>query len=79
MLSTVADPVRSTKADAPIALHALLRRIESEYREMPGLSVTPAQAGRLWGLNGTTCSWVLMTLVQAGILKQTTRGTYIRA
>jgi hypothetical protein len=79
MLPSVDESVRSTKPETTVALHALLRRIEGEYLEMPGLSVTAAQAERLWGLSSTTCAFVLMTLVQAGILKQTTRGTYILA
>jgi hypothetical protein len=78
MLKSV-EPVGGTKPDTTPALHALIRRIEGEYCEMPGLSVTAAQAERLWGLSSTTCAFVLMTLVQAGILKRTTRGAYIRA
>jgi hypothetical protein len=31
-----------------------LEKIETEYREMPGLSVTEAQAQRLWGLDNMT-------------------------
>ena len=29
---------------------AILRRIEDEYREMPGLVLTPEQGARLWAL-----------------------------
>ena len=60
------------------ALHDVLRRIESEYREMPGMSVNQQQAQRLWGLDSTTCSFVLRTLVERGILRRTARGTFIR-
>lgn len=60
------------------ALHELLQRIEGEYREMPGLSVTAPQAERLWGLDSTTCSFVMMILIQRGILKRTASGTYVR-
>ena len=73
------DTVRPSKPETTAALHELLRRIESEYREMPGLSVTAAQARRLWGLDNTTCAFVLVTLIQRGILKVTPDGTYIRA
>jgi hypothetical protein len=31
----------------------VLKQIEAEYREMPGLSVREAQAQRLWGLDNT--------------------------
>ena len=45
---------------------------------MPGLCVTAPQAQRLWGLDTTTCSFVLATLVQRGVLKRTHHGTYVR-
>jgi len=32
-----------------------LALIEAEYRESPGLSLTKAQARRLWGLDPGTC------------------------
>ena len=60
------------------ALPDVVRRIESEYREMPGMSVNEKQAQRLWGLDSTTCSFVLRTLVERGVLRRTARGTFIR-
>ncbi len=79
MISVAASrPARQTKPQTTAALHELLQRIESEYREMPGLSVTARQAERLWGLDTTTCAFVLMTLIQRGILKRTPSGTYVR-
>lgn len=78
MLVSAESVARNTKPSTTPALHDLLRRIEGEYREMPGLSVTAAQAERLWGLDTTTCSFVLMTLIQRGILKRTPRGTYVQ-
>jgi hypothetical protein len=71
-------PARRTKPETTAALHELLRRIEGEYREMPGLCVTANQAERLWGLDSTTCGFVLMTLMQRGILKRTASGTFVR-
>jgi hypothetical protein len=56
----------------------LLRRIESEYREMPGLSLTPSQAERLWGLDSSTCEVVLTTLIERRVLRRTTNGVYLR-
>lgn len=72
------DTVQRGKPETTAALHELLRRIESEYREMPGMCVTAAQAERLWGLDSTTCSFILMTLIERGILRRTPRGTYVR-
>ena len=69
---------RQARPQTTAALHDLLRRIESEYLEMPGLRVTAPQAQRLWGLDTTTCSFVLTTLVQRGVLRRTHHGTYVR-
>jgi len=55
----------------------LLQRIEREYEELPGLRLTPAQAQRLWGLDGPTCGAVLTTLVDAGVLHRTPDGRFV--
>jgi hypothetical protein len=57
----------------------VVRRIESEYREMPGLCLTAAQAQRLWGLNHATCVDALTLLVSRRVLKLTKSGMYLRA
>lgn len=78
-MTTTATVTESARQTTPRgSLHELLQRIEGEYREMPGLSVTAPQAQRLWGLDSTTCSSVLMMLVQRGTLRRTASGTYIR-
>ena len=69
---------RAAEAPVPAAVHDLLRRIESEYREMPGMCVTEPQARRLWGLDSTTCAFALKTLVERGVLRRTAHGTFIR-
>lgn len=46
-------------------LHA---RVAGEFREMPGLMLTLAQASRLFGLDADRCEHVLDTLVQQGLL-----------
>lgn len=46
----------------------MLRRIRSEYVEMPGLRLTRQQAQRLWGLDEDTCSTALECLVEAKFL-----------
>lgn len=60
------------------ALPDLLRRVESEYREMPGMCVTAPQAQRLLGLDSNTCTTVLTMLVERRVLRRTTRGTYVK-
>jgi hypothetical protein len=59
-------------------IQELLLRIEGEYREMPGLSLTMPQAERLWGLDRGTCSFVLTTLIERRVLKRTRMGTFLR-
>lgn len=56
----------------------LLRQITHEYEKQPDLRLTPAQAQRLWSLDGPTCSAVLTTLVDAGILQRTPDGHFVR-
>jgi len=57
----------------------LMLRICGEFREMPGLCLTRAQAQRLWGLDASTCRAVLRTLVDSGFLRMTTNGMYVSA
>ena len=59
-------------------LVTVVHQIEAEYREMPGLSVTEAQARRLWGLDEATCRRALNTLLRRGILRRTRRQSYVR-
>jgi hypothetical protein len=54
-------------------------RILSEYREMPGLTLTERQAARLLGLDLDTCRTVLTALVERRVLRRTTTGAYVRA
>jgi Fic family protein len=56
----------------------VIRRIEAEYREMPGLRLTTPQASRLWGLNPGQSERLLSELVDEGFLMRDTRGAYRR-
>jgi hypothetical protein len=56
-----------------------IRRIYSEYLEMPGLRLTVEQAQRLWGLDSDTCASSLKFLIEAGFLQQTSSSLYVRA
>ena len=56
-----------------------LRRIRSEYREMPGMSLTKPQMRRLWRLDARTCDVLVEHLVEAGFLSQTPSRRYVRA
>ncbi len=56
----------------------LIRRVQAEYREMPGLCLTLDQACRLWALDRATCGRVLEALVAEGFVAVAERGIYVR-
>jgi len=53
-------------------------RIRAEYREMPGLSLTCAQAARLLGLDYHLAAAVLDKLQRRGFLVRTSNGRFVR-
>jgi DNA-binding IclR family transcriptional regulator len=65
----------------PPADHKALitERVRGEYREMPGLALTLAQAARLWSLDAATCSDVLTSLVELGYLTRRADGAFCRS
>jgi len=56
----------------------VLRRVQGEFMEMPGLCLTEAQARRLWGLDEASCGALLRALVYAKFLFQTPSGSFMR-
>ena len=56
----------------------VLRRVQCEFLEMPGLRLTRAQARRLWGLESAVCDALLGVLVDANFLFQTRDGAFMR-
>jgi DNA-binding IclR family transcriptional regulator len=66
------------KLRPPATLEALGQRIDAEFREMPGMSLTEAQARRLFNLSESTCSRLLSLLVARGVLRRTEDGQYRR-
>ncbi|MBI3493767.1 MAG: hypothetical protein HY047_18620 [Acidobacteria bacterium] len=68
-------------ATPPATAHVfsdLVRRVQSEFLEMPGLRLTEAQVRRLSGLDPSYCSAVLSALVDAGFLMRTKDGFFMR-
>jgi hypothetical protein len=57
----------------------LVDRIRGEFREMPGLQLTLAQAQRLFGLDPVACRRVIDALVEASFLRWTPSGTIVQA
>jgi hypothetical protein len=58
--------------------HETMRRVRSEFEEMPCLRVTLLQACMLFGLSETVSSWVLSCLTRDGFLEQARDGEYVR-
>jgi hypothetical protein len=60
-------------------LEIVATRVREEFREMPGLRLTPAQATKLWGLENDFCKAVIDSLVAEAFLRWTTAGAITRA
>jgi len=63
--------------DQADTIRELTRRVQAEYAEMPGLSVTLAQARRLLAADEPTCAAVFRALMQRGVLRRTAQGRYV--
>jgi len=61
-----------------IGIEEALQRVRGEFREMPGLCLTPAQASRLWGLDAVSSQALLDALVDAQFLRKTANGGFMR-
>lgn len=72
MISAVADVVDEARASS------IIRRIEAEFEEMPGLSLSLEQARRLFALDPWLCERVFESLQQGGFLVRNVRGHYRR-
>ena len=57
----------------------MLRRVQGEFLEMPGLRLSEPQARRLWGLDAEQCTALLGALVEAKFLFKTRDGAFMRA
>ena len=59
------------------AREALVRRIHSEFQEMPGLSLTLVQATKLFGVSLDACSRILRRLIEERRLRLRSDGRYM--
>lgn len=59
-------------------LESLAGRIQTEYREMPRLTLTLRQASRLWNAPREVCEAALSSLVRSGFLSQGSDGSFLR-
>ena len=55
-----------------------VERLRAEFQEMPGLRLTPKQAQRLCGVEGTACKAALDRLTEEKFLSLTENGAYGR-
>lgn len=58
-------------------IRGLMERIQSEYRELPGLRLTLPQAQRLWGLDPSNCEEVFRKLTRSNVLARTSDGAFV--
>jgi hypothetical protein len=59
-------------------LETVVRRVREEFREMPGLRLTPEQATKLWGLDQDLCRQVIDSLIARDFLRWTPAGSLVR-
>jgi hypothetical protein len=71
------NTARST-SKAGTAMEHMLRRIQGEFLEMPGLRLTCRQAQRLWNLDEVICEALLAALVDVRFLVRTTDGVFVQ-
>jgi hypothetical protein len=57
---------------------ALVRRLISEFDEMPGLRLTLAQASRLFGVSEAAALRILTDLTETGVLQRSATDFYMR-
>ncbi|MCL4845659.1 MAG: hypothetical protein KJ066_03920 [Acidobacteria bacterium] len=57
----------------------VLERIERDFQATPALSLTLAQARRLWALEHDTCAMLLQCLVEQRVLSRRADGRFVLA
>jgi len=72
------DRTSAPRTCEDVTIENAIALMEAEYREMPGLILTPGQAQRLLGLDDGTCARAMATLTRRRFLKQTAGGAYLR-
>jgi len=61
------------------AIEDWMRRIKSEFFEMPGHRLTKVEAQRLWAIDSQLCDTLLDALVSAHVLEKTSHDVYVLA
>ena len=76
MSDTPAHQFHDQNADA---FSRAVQRVKAEFLEMPDLTLTVAQASRLWSFEASFCIAVLCALEEARFLVRTRRSAFARA
>ena len=71
-------PQTITSSSPNSSVQQALARARAEFREMPGLRLTAAQARRLWTLDAGVCDVVLAELVPLQVIRRTNGDAYVR-
>ena len=74
---TLAVPAARERRDLA-RRESIVRRIEAEFHDMPGLVLSVKQASRFLGVDEAACARILATLTQAGVLRRSTSEYYSR-
>ena len=62
-----------------VALTDVLDRVRAEYREIPGLRLTPSQARRLFAVEPSVCAALLNALTNEHFLVRTADGLFVQS
>jgi hypothetical protein len=76
LLRNLFEETLLTKTLVIISKDEMLRRILSDYLEMPDLRLSLAQAQRVWEVDEETCTQLLESLTEDGLLHRNYDGTY---
>jgi hypothetical protein len=79
MNNAQSDQIVPNQGPSVQAFDEAVRRAEAEFREMPGLKLTQAQAARLWSCDIQLADAVLFRLAESLFLVRTRSGSFCRA
>jgi len=60
-------------------VESVAKRVQAEFEEMPGMTLTMPQASRLFGIEREICKTIVERLVTTSYLKWTNSGAVTRA
>jgi hypothetical protein len=78
-MQAVTSPTRPLSPLNAVDWESSRRRVRAEFREMPGLALTVAQAQRLWSFDRTIVERLFTELVAAGELRQLSDRRFVLA